>query len=66
MWTHPGNLSIADSHMKVEIGTEAAQFPKKEYINSFFGSVFPQTLIFLLLNSIQCPPHLGNLSPSHG
>ncbi len=27
--------------MNVEIGTEAAQFPEKEYINGIFDAVFP-------------------------
>jgi hypothetical protein len=33
MWTDPGN-------MNVEIGTEATQFPEREYLNGIFIAVY--------------------------
>ncbi len=39
MWTDPGNVQTAHRNINVEIWTEAAQFPEKEYINRIFLAV---------------------------
>jgi hypothetical protein len=39
MWTDLGNIEIAQSHTNMEIVTDAAQLPEKEYINGIFVAV---------------------------
>ncbi len=40
IWTNPGNIKNANRYMDLEIGTEAAQLPEKEYINGIFFAVY--------------------------
>jgi hypothetical protein len=46
IWTNPGNICIARRHINVEIGTEAVQFPEKEYINGIFFAVLLTVFAF--------------------
>jgi hypothetical protein len=68
MWvTDPGNILIAHIHMNVEIGTEAAQCPEKEYRNWFFVAVCgkyplppsPIPSLFLLILCLSLSPPLS-------
>jgi hypothetical protein len=40
MKTDPGNIKIANRLINVGVGTGAAQFPEKEYINGIFVAVY--------------------------
>ncbi len=50
MWTNPVNIYI--THMNVEIGTEAEQFPEKEYINWSFLAVHTAEAVKRLCHSL--------------
>ncbi len=52
--TNPGNILIARRPMNVEIGTEAAQFPEKEYMSGI-------SLQCLLLSLFLCVKRIQEL-----
>ncbi len=51
MWSDPGNILNHSQTQNVEIRTEAAQFPEKEYINGIFVAVYPESTPRILLTS---------------
>jgi hypothetical protein len=44
--------------MNVDIGTEAAQFPQKEYINGIFVAVYIIFLFLLIGNALEYEAYL--------
>ncbi len=49
--------------MNVETGTEAAQFPEKEYINGIFVAVYhSHPFLYSVISTIQYSPSLTYLS----
>ncbi len=50
--------------MNVEIGTEVANFPEKEYINGIFVAVQLFSLLYLKFPSVAAGPNINAAQPS--